>query len=507
MSLIIIKKINEIFIQISSDTNTILDLQNYFTFEVPGSKFTPLYKRGLWDGKIKLFKVANNLLYLGLLNMLLEYCRSNNHTVDMQFTLPNNNYTYEQIESYIASLNLYGRGVPITIREYQINAVLKVLNQEKVLLVSPTSSGKSMQIYAMLRWYLQKNLKVLIIVPSQSLVEQLYKDFEDYSSHNGFVVSEVAQKLYSGFSKVFEKDILITTYQSIYKNPKEWYKAFGVVIVDECHQATANSFKTILENCTDIRYRIGTTGTLTGMKVHTWVLEGLIGSVYKVITTRELIDANNIVDLNITCLMLKHSEEVRKNLKKTLNAQYAKNLRDKSIQYKDEIKWIAENVKRSKFIRNLAISLKGTTLILFQFVESHGQVLYDLLKENLGDSRPLYFMHGKVDVDDREIARKLLETDSDAIIVASYGTFSTGINIPSIENIIFASPSKSRVRNLQSIGRGLRLKEGKTCCNLYDISDDLHWKAWINHTLKHASIRYKLYSEEQFKVKLVEVSI
>jgi superfamily II DNA or RNA helicase len=162
---------------------------------------------------------------------------------------------------------------------------------------------------------------------------------------------------------------------------------------------------------------------------------------------------------------------------------------------------------RNKFIRNLAIKSGGNTLVLFQYVEKHGKVLLDLIKDKAHDKRKIFFVYGGTDTADREAIRHICESEEDAIIIASYGTFSTGINIPSIENVIFASPSKSKIRNLQSIGRGLRLKNGKTHCNLYDLADDLHWKSWKNHTLSHAAERYKTYAEEEFKLKMVEVEL
>jgi superfamily II DNA or RNA helicase len=166
--------------------------------------------------------------------------------------------------------------------------------------------------------------------------------------------------------------------------------------------------------------------------------------------------------------------------------------------------FLVTHKKRNRFIKNLALSTTGNTLILFQYVEKHGKVLHEMFADS---GREVVIVHGGVDVTEREAVRKLAETRDDLIILASYGTFSTGINIPSIENIIFGSPSKSRIRNLQSIGRGLRLKDGKSECKLFDIADDMSHKSWKNHTLNHFLERVKLYSEEQFKVNVTEVPL
>jgi superfamily II DNA or RNA helicase len=248
-----------------------------------------------------------------------------------------------------------------------------------------------------------------------------------------------------------------------------------------------------MEKMDSIRYRIGTTGTLDNKKVHQLVLEGIFGPVHRVTTTKALMDSGKLTTLNITCVVLKYSEEIRKGLK--------------NQTYQEEMDWLVSNEKRNKFIRNLAVTSKGNTLVLFQYVEKHGKVLYELIKDKVHEDRKVFFVYGGTDVADREAIRHITEGENDAIIIASYGTFSTGINIPSIENVVFASPSKSKIRNLQSIGRGLRLKDGKTSCNLYDIADDLHWKSWKNHTLNHAAERYKTYAEEEFKLKLVEVNL
>ena len=218
-------------------------------------------------------------------------------------------------------------------------------------------------------------------------------------------------------------------------------------------------------------------------------------------TTKKLQEEGRLADLKITALLLKYSDEVRKSV-----APKVVDGKKITLDYQDEIDMLVQSEKRNKFIRNLALGCQGNTLVLFQFVEKHGAPLYEMIKERAGD-RPVYFIHGEIKVDEREYVRKILSTQTDAIVVASFGTTSTGINIPSIENIIFASPSKSIIRNLQSIGRGLRLNKGKTHCNLYDLTDDLHWKSWKNHTLKHGAERYKLYASEQFSIKLVEVNV
>jgi superfamily II DNA or RNA helicase len=286
--------------------------------------------------------------------------------------------------------------------------------------------------------------------------------------------------------------MIISTWQSIYKNPPEYFEQFDFVLGDEAHQFKAKSLTTILSNCVNAVYRIGTTGTLDGTHTHKLVLEGLFGPVYKATSTAELISKKQLAEFSIRCLILKHPD--------------ASCTESKKWTYNDELNYIISNKFRNNFIKNLALSLKGNTLILFQFVEKHGKILHKMIIDSSRD-RKVFFVFGGTDVDARESIRAITEKESDAIIVASYGTFSTGINIRNLHNIISASPSKSRVRNLQSIGRVLRLSDSKTEATLFDISDDLRIGKHVNFTLNHFIERVKIYDEEKFNYKFYNIKM
>lgn len=494
MSQIRIEKYNEVFVRIFSDRSIEQELSDFFSFRVPGYQYTPQYKNKLWDGWTRLFNLQTKCLYLGLVDYVFEFAKRNKYECVLVNDVQElTDITFNEVKEFAVSLNLHGRGKPIDIYDYQVDAIYTALHRNRSLLISPTSSGKSLIIYNLIRHHLNNDRKIVIIVPSTQLVEQLYSDFEDYSSANGFLVLKYIQKLYSGFSKTFTKDVMITTWQSIYLEPKQFFKQFDVIIGDESHLFKSKSLTTIMEKLTDVKYRIGTTGTLDGSKVNKLVLEGIFGREYKVISTKELMDAGKVADLRISGLVLKYDNESREALKK--------------YTYQEEMDWLVRNPVRNKFIRNLTISTEGNTLVLFQFVEKHGSVLYDLIKAKVKDNRKVFFVHGGVDAQDREQIRQLCKTETNVIIIASYGVFSTGVSIPSIENVIFASPYKSKVKVLQSIGRGLRLNEGKQHCKLFDIADDLSHKKHRNHTFTHAIERYKLYAAEQFKLKIIEVEL
>ena len=236
------------------------------------------------------------------------------------------------------------------------------------------------------------------------------------------------------------------------------------------------------------KYRFGFTGTLDGTQTHKWVLEGLFGPSYKVTKTDELMRQGHLSQVDIQCIVLKHPEK-------------------KFETYQDEIEYLISHEQRNNFIKNLSLDLKGNTLVLFSRVEAHGQVLYDLINNNKKGDRKVFFIHGGIDTSERELVREITEEESNAIIIASYGTFSTGINIKRLHNIIFASPSKSRVRNLQSIGRVLRKGKDKVKATLYDISDDCTYKSKRNYTLNHLIERIKIYNEENFNYEIITIQL
>lgn len=490
---IIISKKDEVYAKITCERHIAQELSEFFTFFVPGHQFVPAFRNRVWDGKIRLYNLQTSMLYQGLLSYLNEFCESRDYNFEYQDGLDvSNEYSVYHAKKFIEELNIHARGEPIEVREHQIEAFIHAMQNRRALLLSPTASGKSLIIYLIFQQlYKYQNLKGLVIVPTTSLVEQLYSDFADYNNDN---MEPYLHRIYQGKEKDTDKPLTISTWQSLYKMPKEYFEQFDYIIGDEAHLFKAQSLTTILTSCVNAKYRIGLTGTLDGTKTHKLVLEGLFGPVRKVITTRELIDNKQVSDFEIKCLVLKHDDDVC--------------LRMKDATYQEEIQYLISNENRNKLIKNLAVSLGNNTLILYQMVDKHGQILYDMIKDtkNIGD-RKVFFIHGGTDVVDREEVRRIMEIENDAIIVASFGTFSTGINIRNLHNIIFASPSKSRVRNLQSIGRGLRQSEGKEKAILYDIADDLRYKKHMNFTLKHFVERTKIYNEEKFSFKIYKIGL
>ena len=487
-----ISKKNEVYLFVDTDRGTARSLSDFFTFEVPGAKFMPAYRNRIWDGKIRLFSPATGELYVGLLPYLEKWLDDYGEEYTKDEELQNEKQIDRRnLDEWIGRLRLKSNGRDIEPREYQVDAIEHGIRNHRSLLLSPTASGKSLIIYILVRYYMllleeKATDKILILVPTTSLVEQMYSDFIDYGWNEKYM-----QKIYSGHDKEVTKRVVISTWQSIYKFPKKYFQQFGMVVGDEAHLFKAKSLTSILTKLSECKYRFGLTGTLDGMQTHRLVLEGLFGTLNKVVTTKELIDNETLASFKIKSLVLTYPEHECKLVK--------------DMKYQDEIDYIVTHPKRNEFIRDLTLNLKGNTLVLFQFVEKHGDVLYDLIS-NETDKRT-FFVSGKTDTADREAVREITEKEKEAIIVASYGTFSTGINIRNLHNIVFASPSKSRIRTLQSIGRGLRRGENKSEAVLYDIADDYTYKSSRNFTLGHFLERINIYNEEQFDYEINRIKI
>lgn len=477
-----IYNVDEVYVSVDCPEGVSYELREYFTFQVPGYQFTPQYRNKLWDGKIRLWDTRTRRIYRGLVPYIIKFCEEREYEWEYDNEVYDEEFSLSEAEQFIEKLNLPENYKP---RDYQIDAFTHAVRTRRSLLLSPTASGKSFIIYLLVRYYASRTL---IIVPTISLVSQLATDFADY----GFESDRFVHRIYGGEDKQTNKPITISTWQSIYKLPKKYFEQFDVIIGDEAHLFKAKSLATIMENLVNSKFRFGFTGTLDGTKTHKLVLEGLFGTVRKVTTTKELMDQGHVADFTIKCLLLKHNDSI---------CQAAKN-----FTYPQEIEYLVLNESRNRFISNLALSLDGNTLVLYQFVEKHGAILYDIInKASIGQK--VFFVSGNVDGEAREEIRKIVEKETNAIIVASYGTFSTGINIKNLHSIIFASPSKSRVRNLQSIGRGLRISETKTEATLFDIADDLRYKKHENFTLKHFAERIKIYSEEKFDFRIYKIEL
>jgi superfamily II DNA or RNA helicase len=489
MSDVTIYKKNEVYIKLECEPHILYELSPYFTFSVESAKFMPQYRGRGWDGEIRLLSTATGEIYAGLLDKVIAKIKNHGYTYEFKdnkyYDLPfevNEEITEEGVKGYmkhICTLNPY---------DYQVNAVYECLRYNRKTIVSATSSGKSYMIYALVRYYVTKKKRVLVVFPTTSLIQQMYKDWIEY----GWNAEKYCHMIYSGQEKNTELEVTLSTWQGIHKLDRSFFENYDCVIVDECHGCKSKSLIDIMKKSHNAKYRFGFTGTLSNgskdSQTHEWVISGLFGPSYKAVGTKELIDKGRASKLDIKCLVLKHNPQ-------------------KFNTYEDEIQFIINNEQRNSFIKKLALDLKGNTLVLFARVETHGLPLYESINSGSDSDRKIFFVHGGVDVQEREQVREITERENNAIIVASYGVFSTGISIKNLHNVIFASPSKSRIRNLQSIGRVLRKGNNKDKATLYDIADDATYNSRKNYTLNHFIERIKIYNEEEFNYNITTLDL
>jgi len=479
-----IQKINDVYLRVKCEHAILYELSEYFTFNVPGARFSPAYKNKMWDGKIRLFHITKGTLYYGLHSELRKFIHERGYeAIYENFSdFSEEEYLDKTAREFIDNLQL-----PYKVRDYQYEAFVHCVRRNRALLLSPTASGKSLIIFMLAMFYMKH--RVLIITPNVNLVHQMASDFISYGCPKDLI-----HKIYEGQEKNnIDTYFVITTWQSIYQQPEKWFENFGVVIGDEAHQFKAKSLVSIMEKMKKCHYKFGFTGTLDGTNTNKLVLEGLFGPVKQIITTTQMMQNKNIAQLEIKSIVLNYEDEIRKRFATA------------KPQYKDEIKYIIRSNARNMFLINLVSSLKRNTLLLFNFIE-HGKLLYNAIKQN-NPERPVFIVYGQVEGEEREQIRKYTESNENVIIVASFQTFSTGINIPNLENVVFGNPSKSRIRVLQSIGRALRVNEKKQYAKLYDVADDISWGSYKNTSIKHFNERVQMYNQEQFEYKIFPINL
>ena len=514
-----------------------MELSDRFSFTVPNASFLPSVKNRFWDGKIRLLDLRTGKLYLGLHTHVKEFCEQNGYQciyedpIDVERPFSVDEFKRMCSAMKLSTMNDEGVRVAITPHGYQEQGVIHAIQAGRSLLLSPTASGKSLMIYILMRYYLAITKgKVLIIVPTTNLVKQMAEDFADYSALISWDAEANCHTIYDGGEKYTDKRVVISTWQALAMKERlpeeirveltkaqikmwnkkapclledEYFEEFETIFGDECHLFASEDRQgggeliNIMSKLSNAKFRIGTTGTLKDSKVHHLILEGIFGQVYQTTTTREMMDDGKAAQLWIKCLVLQYPDEERKLMRKAT--------------YQEEMDFLISHPARNNFIKNLALSLKGNTLVLFERVEKHGKILYEMLRKGAAEGRKVFFVAGETPTDERNLVRKITEGETNAIIVASYGTFSTGVNIRNIDNMIFASAGKAKIRVLQSIGRGLRLSTRKTMVNLFDIADDLScWnKAGTmvrdNYSLQHFTERVNFYNSEQFDYKMYKI--
>lgn len=485
METIKVSKINEVWLKIDCSQGCKRELNEYFSFYAPNYRFHKLFKQKRWDGKIRMYRLKDSTIYVGLMKKIAIFCKERGYKLDCDFEATDKSFSEVEFDEIIKEFNLTK-----TPRPYQKKAVIRAIRKKRVTFLSPTASGKSFIIYLILRIL---NVRSLLIVPTTSLCLQMKSDFEEYSENDVWHADDEVSIIMSGYSKENLNQITVSTWQSLKDLPKKWFddNDFQCVILDEAHSSQAKMIGSIMEKITDAPYRIGLTGTLQDTSMGEFSAEGLFGPIYEVTETKKLIDDGTLSDLLIKAIVFNYSDESKKNLPR---------------DYKTEIDFLLKHEKRNKFLMNLALSQHGSTLLLFGKIE-HGKYLYEeLAKNTLG--KKVFYISGEIKASEREEIRKIVEDEKkDCIIVASTGTFSTGVNVINLHNIIQAHPTKAKIKILQSIGRGLRKGGDKNKCLYFDIADDLKWKSRKNYTYEHFTARLKMFVESNFPYKIYKVDL
>lgn len=501
MDKIHLQYVNDVHMKVCADPAIIMELAEEFTHYIPNHKYHPKVKARVWDGRMSLVNRLSGYCYVGLSRRIKKFCDSRGYQFTFDDELYYDNISRNELENHIKSLNIPEKFLS---RDYQFESVLKCIKSKRRLLLSPTSSGKSMMIYLIASWYKKKTL---IIVPTTGLVTQFEGDLRDYGFKGNIVTS------IGGLDKSnnINADIVVTTWQSLNngktKMPRSWYDQFRVVFGDEAHGYKATCAIEILSNLLHCRYRFGTTGTLDDdQPLNNLTIEGLFGPIYKAISTSDMIDKGYASKLKIKCIILRHNNESIKDVKDLFAEIDAdKSAKSKGSQkYAAEMDYLIRHEARNKFIKNLASSLKGNKLVFFKRIE-HGEILKELLQE----SSNTFHIDGSVSPTKREQIRKQIEEEDNCILVASMNTTATGVSINRLKHMIASSPSKSKIKVLQAIGRMLRLHEEKSedGATLYDIVDDMSSKSFDNYSLKHFRDRCKIYDSEKFEYTIYQVKL
>ena len=493
--IVTVEFLDYVHMRVIADPAVRQEISDFFSFRPEGWQYHPKVKTKVWDGIIRIYSPMRPKLYVGLLEKLKEFCDVREYELRIETSEYDSDVCVDDYPVALAE-HINCKYIP---RDYQCEYIINAIANNRTLSLSPTSSGKSLIIYLLQQHYWRTfEHRTLIIVPTISLVHQMAGDFEEYGCEDEIY------RIQGGVDKHSNAPIVISTWQSLVKMPKEWFDQFNVVLGDEAHLFQAKSLTTIMEKLSDCKYRHGFTGTLKSSesKTHRMVLEGCFGPVKRAVTTKNLMDSGTVADFNVKCVVLLYDDATKKTFRDAF-----KKIDNSAKKYPAEREFLVNHDKRNLFIRNLVWSLEGqNNLILFDLVEKHGKILEPLLRK---DGRELHFIYGATKGDERETIRHLIENDpvKRHDILASYGVFSTGVNLKKLDNVIFASGSKSEIKVLQSIGRALRKGNDADTATLYDIADDLTSGSFANYTMNHFRKRIEIYSTQEFPFKIYNVEI
>lgn len=485
------KNFSTIVLQCSSPTIE-RELSHYFSAFASNYRFMPLFKQGVWDGRLRFF-TKDNELASGLIEHVYKFARDGKYKVECMFERDNNQLLKRDFDKFVELLDLKLNGVSITLHDYQYTSIFESINKKNMNVHISTAGGKSMVIYVISRFLTLQDKRVLIVCPTTQLVEQMFGDFESY----GWDATTHCHKIYSGQRKLFDSPVSISTWQSLQTiKDKSIFESFDCIIVDEAQGAKANVLQKISKDCINAEYRFGFSGTYPEAGTADWfAITGAFGPIQTFATYKTLQADGRIAPIKIFKVRLKYPKDFK-----------IKVYQEGKREYSTENDLIYAYEARSKFLCKMVQNIDDNVLILFQKKEKHGYVLREIFERELVGKEVLY-IDGDIDVLDRDEYRKIMETKNNIVLLATFATVAAGVNIKNLPNVFFASSYKSKVKVLQAIGRGLRLHKNKKCLKLYDIIDDVSFRTkeviFINYSLKHSKERQKYYDEQSWPCKEV----
>lgn len=499
MHLKVIKK-NESFCNLEFSDFAIKEMIfKEFSFRPEGYKFMPKFRMGKWDGFVRLYDRFRNLFPLGLVSKLYYFCVKKNIVIefenfDKSNTIFNENYVLDYAENILK--------LPFKIRDYQLDGVLKGLSERHCILLSPTGTGKSLIIYIILRLVLKynKKFKILIVVPTLSLIDQMVGDFDDYAVNTTLNFNNLCQKIYSGACKQINKQIVVSTYQSLENIEPEYFEQFGALLVDECHTGSlkGNVNNKIASYCINAKYKIGFSGTLQDAQVNLYSLISSFGQIFQLTKTINEIERGNLSKIIVRQIVLHYPENDCKDFYNGLDELESDEGSSAPVVFNYEIDWINNKPYKSNLILDICEKYANNTLILFKRTE-FGTSLFSRIKFAF-INRKVFLVTGLTEKEEREKIRAICEKHNNCVIVANYRIFSTGINIKNLHNVIFGESVKSKITTLQSIGRSLRLNNNKEIANVFDIVDCIRFEDRENIIFRHSASRGDIYEKESFEV-------
>lgn len=472
------------------------------TKKIEGWRFHPLVKKGVWDGTICFVK--GNRIPSGLWKEVRDVCNEFGFEYNVTGVTRLFNKHIDE-EEFMLWCDDFFADLPFKPRYYQIDAAYKILKYRRCLAELATSAGKTLISYIVMA-YLLKELqykKILMIVPNVSLVLQSSGDFEEYNNDK---LNLKIQQVYAGAKIKKDSNIVVGTFQSLVKMDQEFFDQFDVVFVDETHKANSNSIQKILDKMWHCDYRFGLSGTIAKKDTLSRLsLMSSLGPLVVQVKASLLQEEGYIANCHVTQIMLNYATESQREAFSNLH----KKAFDRQKIFGLEQRFINESEKRLDWICDFIdkIATKNT-LVLFHRIE-YGEKIYDILRNKKNNK--VYFIDGSTKADFREEYRKRMETNNDVILVASYGTLSTGVSIKTIYNIVFVESFKSDIIIKQSIGRGLRKNENKDSVEIYDIVDDIRCNEeghkWQNYIYRHGIERRRIYEEESFPYDIRNIRI